>query len=188
MARILAAGAHLFDTYGFAAVTTQKIAECADIGTGTLFQYVESKNALLVMVHNQRFAEAVRKGWVAQELERGLRCRVMALVEPVVRCSRHNVENGRTYLHEVIAGDPAEPSRAHANEIVHTFERHIEHVLIDCGVKTDGRATASAHMVFAVIFIELSRATTEDQASDRLLANIDNLLAAHFEQWTEPNA
>jgi AcrR family transcriptional regulator len=48
--RIEAAARELFSAKGFAATTTQEIAERADIGTGTLFLYVQSKEELLVLV------------------------------------------------------------------------------------------------------------------------------------------
>src|SRR5512143_2542465 len=48
--RIKAAARKLFSTKGFAATTTQEIAREADIGTGTLFLYVQSKEEVLVLV------------------------------------------------------------------------------------------------------------------------------------------
>ncbi|WP_182048926.1 hypothetical protein [Changpingibacter yushuensis] len=34
---------------------------------------------------------------------------VLTLIEPVVACIREHPENGRTYLHELVFGDPREP-------------------------------------------------------------------------------
>ncbi len=48
--RIKAAARALFASKGFTATTTQEIAERADIGTGTLFLYVQSKEEVLVLV------------------------------------------------------------------------------------------------------------------------------------------
>src|SRR5690606_13426713 len=50
LGRIVRAAATLFSERGFAATTTQAIAEEAGIGAGTLFLYVRSKHDLLVRV------------------------------------------------------------------------------------------------------------------------------------------
>ena len=47
LARIMAAATELFAEHGVDEVTTQQIAERADIGTGTLFLYAKSKGARL---------------------------------------------------------------------------------------------------------------------------------------------
>ena len=38
--------------------------------------------------------------------------RVLAIVRPVVECNRTQVDNGRTYLREMVFGDPEEPHHA----------------------------------------------------------------------------
>jgi AcrR family transcriptional regulator len=45
--RITAAASELFAEYGVEEVTTQQIADKADIGTGTLFLYAKTKGELL---------------------------------------------------------------------------------------------------------------------------------------------
>lgn len=46
--RILAAAAHVFAEYGYAAGTTNRIAERAQISIGSLYQYYPNKDAILV--------------------------------------------------------------------------------------------------------------------------------------------
>ena len=53
-ARIFAAAAALFAEHGFERVTTQQIADRADVGAGTLFQYASTKGELFLMVYNGR--------------------------------------------------------------------------------------------------------------------------------------
>ena len=183
LARIFDAGAELFEVRGFAAVTTQEIANRADIGAGTLFQYVTSKAELLVMVYNQRFAQAVADGWEAQQRERGLRPRLLAQLRPVVECNREHVENGRAYLHETVFGDPGDRYRAEALVITADLCRRIALILIDSGAVAGPAAEASARVVFAVVFTELSSALNADHAAEQLLADIDQLLATHFATW-----
>lgn len=52
-ARLVAAARELFSLKGFAASTTSEIAQRADIGAGTLFLYVRSKEELLVLVFEE---------------------------------------------------------------------------------------------------------------------------------------
>ena len=59
--RIIAAATKLFEVNGFESTTTAAIAEAADIGAGTLYLYVNSKEDLLVAV----FREEVGRAWDA---------------------------------------------------------------------------------------------------------------------------
>src|SRR5881628_3308253 len=60
--RIVAAASELFAVHGVDEVTTQQIADKADIGTGTLFLYAKTKGELLLLVQNAHYAEALERG------------------------------------------------------------------------------------------------------------------------------
>ena len=60
--RIVAAASELFAKRGIDEVTTQQIAEQADIGTGTLFLYAKTKGELLLLVQNGHYARALEAG------------------------------------------------------------------------------------------------------------------------------
>jgi AcrR family transcriptional regulator len=60
--RILDAARDLFAEFGVGAVTTQQVAERADVAVGTLFRYASTKAELLIMVQNEKFAEAIDEG------------------------------------------------------------------------------------------------------------------------------
>ena len=57
--RITAAARELFAERGVDEVTTQEIADKADIGAGTLFLYAKTKGELLLLVQNSTYAEAL---------------------------------------------------------------------------------------------------------------------------------
>lgn len=57
--KIVQAAKELFEANGFEQTTTAQISEQAGIGTGTLYLYVESKEALLIQV----FQEDVGRAW-----------------------------------------------------------------------------------------------------------------------------
>jgi AcrR family transcriptional regulator len=108
--RIMAAARQLFAERGVSGVTTQQIADRADVAIGTLYRYAATKAELLIMVQNEKFAAAIDDGLAAAKAAagRGALEAVAALVPPVVACVREQVENGRKYLLELVFGDPAE--------------------------------------------------------------------------------
>ena len=59
--RITAAAGELFAAHGVDEVTTQQIADKADIGTGTLFLYAKTKGELLLLVQNSIYVDALAK-------------------------------------------------------------------------------------------------------------------------------
>jgi AcrR family transcriptional regulator len=111
--RIMAAARELFAERGVSGVTTQQIADRADVAIGTLYRYAATKAELLIMVQNEKFAAAIDDGLAAANAAAGRAAleAVVALVRPVLACVREHVENGRMYLHELVFGDPAEPYR-----------------------------------------------------------------------------
>ena len=116
--RILAAASELFVNKGVDEVTTQEIADAANIGAGTLFLYAKNKGELLLMVQNAHYSDALAQGVAAAEKQTNPVEIIMAIVSPIAVCNRAHVGNGRAYLKEMLFGDPAEPHHARALEIV----------------------------------------------------------------------
>jgi AcrR family transcriptional regulator len=113
--RIMAAASELFALQGVSGVTTQQVADRADIAIGTLYLYASTKAELLIMVQNEKFSSAIDDGLAASAAgaspEKTPLDSITSLIGPVVKCLREHVENGRTYLHELVFGDPTEPYR-----------------------------------------------------------------------------
>ena len=86
--RIIAAARELFDEHGVDAVTTQQIADKADIGTGTLFLYAKSKSELLLLVQNSGYVAALAEGRAAAATKPQALDAVLAIIRPIVT-SRH---------------------------------------------------------------------------------------------------
>src|SRR3954467_1654683 len=112
--RITAAASALFAEHGVEDVTTQQIADKADIGTGTLFLYAKTKGELLLLVQNAHYAEALERGRAEAETIPDVLDAVLAIVQPIVECNRTQIDNGRTYLREIAFGDPQEPRHGEA--------------------------------------------------------------------------
>ena len=160
--RITAAASELFAEHGVDDVTTQQIAERADIGTGTLFLYARTKSELLLLVQNAHYAEALERGRAAAADAGTVLDAVLALVAPIVACNRAHVGNGRVYLREMVFGDPAEPHHAEARSIVGRSEEAIAEILERGGVPS---ASTVAGVVSAVVFVTLAAGDDPDVAA-----------------------
>ena len=127
--RITAAARELFTEHGVDDVTTQQIADKADIGTGTLFLYAKNKGELLLLVQNSSYVDALAKGRAAAESVTDPLESVIAIIRPVVECNRVQIDNGRTYLREIVFGDPEEPHHREALALTVQTEEAIASVL-----------------------------------------------------------
>ncbi|MGA6222054.1 TetR/AcrR family transcriptional regulator [Streptomyces umbrinus] len=178
--RIIAAATELFAEHGVDEVTTQQIADKADIGTGTLFLYAKTKGELLLLVQNAKYAEALEQGRADAETVPGVLDAVLAIVRPIVECNRTQIDNGRTYLREMAFGDPEEPRHGEALAIVAQAEEAIAAVLHRDERITEGDAATLAHIVSAVMFLSMAAsvniALSVQEIVDDIRGQVDVLL------------
>jgi TetR/AcrR family transcriptional regulator len=170
--RITAAAGELFSEHGVDEVTTQQIADKADIGTGTLFLYAKTKAELLLLVQNSSYADALAAGRAAAEAIPDVFEAVIAIVRPVVECNRKQIDNGRTYLREIVFGDPAEPHHRDALALTVQTEEAIADVLRrdpDIGPRD---AAKLAHIVSAVMFLSMAATINISRSVDEILSEI----------------
>ena len=177
LARITAAAGDLFAQHGVDDVTTQQIADRADIGTGTLFLYAKTKGELLLLVQNASYADALAEGRTAAAAEPDAFEAVMHVVRPVVECNRKQVDNGRTYLREIVFGDPEEPHHKAALEVTAQTEQAIAEVIRRV-VETDARAAALAHVASAVMFISMAATINASKTTEEIVDEIAHQLRA----------
>lgn len=169
--RIMAAASELFAERGVDEVTTQEIADKADIGAGTLFLYAKTKGELLLLVQNSMYAEALAEGKQAAEGITDLLDAVMAIVRPVVECNRKQIDNGRTYLREIVFGDPAEPHHREALGLtVQTEEAIVEVLLRDD--RTAPHAATLAHIVSAIMFAAMAPTINSAKPADDVVQEV----------------
>ncbi|MDQ0672628.1 AcrR family transcriptional regulator [Pseudarthrobacter siccitolerans] len=170
--RITAAASELFAEHGVEDVTTQQIADKADIGTGTLFLYAKTKGELLLLVQNAHYAEALERGRADAETTPDALDAVMALVRPIVECNRTQVDNGRTYLREMVFGDPTEPHHSEALSIVAQTEEAIAAVLGRDGLGGAGDAATTARIVSAIMFVSMAATVNAASSTDAIVQDI----------------
>ncbi|MET7277750.1 helix-turn-helix domain-containing protein [Kribbella sp. NPDC005582] len=170
--RITAAARELFTERGVDEVTTQEIADQADIGAGTLFLYAKSKGELLLLVQNSLYVEALADGRSAAERTPDVLDAVMAIVGSVVNCNRKQVDNGRTYLREIVFGDPEEPHHRDALMLTVQTEEAIADVLRrDERISTQDAATL-AHIVSAIMFLSMAATINRAKSVDAVVQEI----------------
>ncbi|PQP22600.1 TetR/AcrR family transcriptional regulator [Rhodococcus opacus] len=172
--RITAAARELFTEHGVDEVTTQQIADKADIGTGTLFLYAKTKSELLLLVQNSSYADALTRGRVAAEGTTDVLEAVIAIVRPVVECNRTQIDNGRTYLREIVFGDPEEPHHRDALALTVRTEEAIAAVLNrDESVSARDAATL-AHIVSAIMLLSMAATTNIASTVDDIVQDIEH--------------
>jgi AcrR family transcriptional regulator len=180
--RITAAARELFTQHGVDDVTTQQIADRADIGTGTLFLYAKNKGELLLLVQNSSYVDALAKGRAAAEGIADPLDAVIAIVRAVVECNRVQIDNGRTYLREIVFGDPEEPHHREALALTVQTEEAVARVLERDGRTSAEDAATLAHVVSAIMFVSMAAtvniALTVDEIVDDIRRQIRVLLRA----------
>ena len=170
--RITEAASRLFAERGVDEVTTQEIADAADIGTGTLFLYAKNKGELLLLVQNSTYTDALVRGTeAAAGLDDPLDA-VLAILRPVVECNRKQVDNGRTYLREMVFGDPDEPHHREALELNARTEAAVAAVLGRDGTTSPDDASARAAVVSGIMFLAMAPTLTADRTVDEILAGV----------------
>lgn len=173
--RIMAAAGALFAERGVDDVTTQEIADRADIGTGTLFLYAKTKGELLLLVQNSMYAEAIEQGRTDSADAADMLEGVLAVVRPVVECNRKQIDNGRTYLREIVFGDFEEPHHHEALTLTARTEELVAEVIARVGDADDDAARARARVVSAVMFVTMA-------ASVNARLSVDEVVDAIAEQ------
>ena len=172
LGRITAAARELFAERGVDEVTAQEIANKADVGAGTLFLYAKNKGELLLLVQNSTYADALTQGRRAAETTPDMLDAVMAIVRPVVECNRKQVDNGRTYLREIVFGDPEEPHHREALNLTVQTERAIADVLQRHDRIDSGDAVTLAHIVSAIMFVSMAATVNIADPADDLVHEI----------------
>ena len=176
--RIMAAASALFAEHGVEEVTTQQIADKADIGTGTLFLYAKTKGELLLLVQNAHYAEALERGRTAAENVPDVLDAVIAIIQPIVECNRTQIDNGRIYLREMAFGDPEEPHHGKALAIAAQTEEAIAAVLRRDKQVGEGDAATLARVLSGVMFLSMAASLNVAWSVEEIVEDIRRQVSA----------
>jgi TetR/AcrR family transcriptional regulator len=178
--RITAVARDLFAQKGISEVTTQEVAQRADIAAGTLFLYAKTKGELLLLAQNASYVEANRTGLeAAQRLSEPVAA-ILAVMKPIIVCNREHVENGRTYLLEVVFGTASDGYRQQALELMSGTELVLAEI-VSRAKKDDGKdGPTLAKAAMAIMFLTLSSPLNVNLTVDQILAEIESQLKLLF--------
>lgn len=176
--RITAAASELFAKYGVDDVTTQQIADKADIGTGTLFLYCKTKGEVLLLVQNAHYAAALERGRLAASKISSTADSVLSVLEQIVKCNRVQVDNGRTYLREILFGDPSEPHHSEALTIVAQTEEVLAEIIAKEESVSDSDAATLSRVVTSIIFLTMASSLKVNSSVPELVENISQQVRA----------
>lgn len=194
MVRIFGAATELFRVNGYAATTTQQIAERADVAEGTLFRYAATKAELLIMVVNAQFRAAVDEGiasiaripvaTIDASMETRVEIttdRVACLLNPTVAQSMGNGDNTLIYQQQVLFGDAGD----HHKEAMEASEALIAAIASvvadgdregDRGTDIDASAEACARMIFATMVVAFATAIPEHLTATEVARELHNAI------------
>ena len=167
--RITRAASDLFSRHGVDEVTTQQIAEAADVGAGTLFLYARTKGELLLLAQNANYARSLDEGIRASQSAATAVEAIVAVLTPIVHCNREQVENGRTYLREMAFGDATEPHHAEALAIVARTEEAVAGIITRLTSRSPADAASLAQVISAVVMLAMSSAVDEAVSDDEIV-------------------
>nr|BFE59445.1 hypothetical protein GCM10020063_039710 [Dactylosporangium thailandense] len=170
--RITQAAQELFAERGEHEITTQQIADRADVATGTLFLYARNKGELLLLAQNASYARALELGTTAAGASEDACAAVMAIVEEIVACNREHAANGRSYLREMMFGDPTEPHHAEALRLSRSTELAIVSCLSGRGRLDAARAAAVARIITAIMFLAMASPLATNASAERITEDI----------------
>jgi AcrR family transcriptional regulator len=191
--RIFQAAEDLFTRKGYAAVTTQEIADLADVGTGTLFRYASTKAELLIMVMSERLRLGAAHGLAIAEGGGSVPEAIVGLIEPLVRAALTHPENTSAFQREVLFGADG-PYRAQALERIRELEEAMVSVLERYAELHPTRPGADprrvAETVFSVLYLKLVRLelgrADPDTLSGDLLADVAYLVRELLDPAPDP--
>jgi len=130
--QIFEAARTLFQAHDFDEVTTQQIADTADVAVGTLFRYVPSKDELLLMVGNEMIGTRLREDMAERlaglDADADAVSQICHLLEPLIQVSVRHPANFSNY-YRCIFFTPAGEHRAQALEHLAMLEEQIGQLL-----------------------------------------------------------
>ncbi|MFD9736003.1 TetR/AcrR family transcriptional regulator [Umezawaea sp. NPDC059074] len=113
--RILTAAAHVFAEHGYAAGTTNRIAERARVSIGSLYQYFPNKDAILAEILVQHIDRGTWTGAADLDLAPGT---LEAAVRALIRDAIDNHRDDPRLLRVMIEEAPV------SQELIDTIDRH----------------------------------------------------------------
>ena len=176
--RIKRAARTLFGRKGFEATTTREIARAADIGAGTLFLYVGTKEDLLVMIFREEVGAAVDEAFGTMT-ERRLIDQLLRVFGAMIAHHQRNPGLARVFVKELPFVDNSRHGVASfMSALLKRLASLIEHAQERGEVDLSVAPSLLAQNCFALYFATLQRwlgrdGTSADSRDRRLRASLE---------------
>ena len=181
--RILRAGRTLCRATPFAAVTTQEIAQAADIAAGTLFLYVTSKEDLLVLVFKDEMIAVARRAFGKIDRSLPVAGQLLICFRRMRSYHARDVALARVLLKEltILSNARRRADIAALMDVIHGGIAQLLTTAQQAGaLRTDLDAAVAAHTLFAAYYLGLiswlGEAQSAAQYERRLRRQIDLVL------------
>ena len=149
LARIKAAARTLFARQGFEATTARQICERAQIGTGTLFLYVQDKRELLFLTFEEDARELFAEGRAAGAREPDLSGQLMAIFGRFIAYYARDRAHARALLQELFFREH-DPERM--GRLTLEFGAHVAELVVGAQGRGEIRADVSPALIAAALF------------------------------------
>jgi len=123
-------------------------------------------------VQNSTYAGALEQGRADAAAADGVLAGVLAVIRPVVECNRKQVDNGRTYLREIVFGDPEEPHHREALTLTNQTEQLVAEVIARDNRVAPAAAATLAHVVSAIMFVSMAATVNVDRTVDEIVEEV----------------
>lgn len=173
--RIVDAASRLFAEKGFEATTTAEISAAADVGTGTLYLYVDSKEGLLVEVFKERVGQAWREGFELIRPEDPVLDQLLAPFLHMARYHQQDMSLSRAYLKELMF--TTGPERESVTDFMKGLFGRLDRVLEEAQERdllcADIERQVLGRNLFAAWYYQMQRFTNGRFTADELPKNIE---------------
>ena len=129
-------------------------------------------------MQNAQYAAALERGRAAAETIPDVLDAVLSIVQPIVQCNRAQIDNGRTYLREMVFGDPEEPHHGEALAIAAQTEEAITAVLRRDKRVGEGDAATLARVVSGVMFLSMAASLNVAWSVEEIVQDIRRQVSA----------
>jgi len=153
--RIIRAARSLFERKGFEAATTQEIAERADIGTGTLFNYAKTKEELLLMVFRDDMMPLVESAFATAPKQAPLLDQIVHYFDRFIAYHRRDIKIAKVLIRElssVHSPEQREKNREFVRFLVGKIADLVRAAQAQGKLRTDVPPLTLAHNLFAVYY------------------------------------
>jgi len=158
-ARITAAARALFAHKGFAATTTQEIADAAGVAAGTIFTYARTKDDLLILVFHDEMLDVVERARARALQQPRLLDQAIAFFDEIADYHERDRPLAHALMRQLSYVD-SDDQRTLVSQLMRRLMGHLAK-LIDAA-KASGEVAASrpltvaARTLFAVYFLHLN--------------------------------